>query len=778
MHETGLAPFGIGDLALQRRLSTSPATGGRNFAQALWHRRVMIVVLTALSLIPALLYVQFATPRYTSTSTLLIRRSVAESPALRPDPAGDSSGNTISGTAPTTTDSAASQPIPSDSSPTAVLAEQRAVITSTPVLAEALSMPGVAECDPIRGHRDPIETLRRAVSIETSGDDLLNVEASSKDPSEASCICAAVVQAYSEFLSSTRRNGNKDAEAHLNAAKAAAQADLAKASADLTQFAEDRHVGAGQDSSGANNAELESLAEEVSEAHVATVAAKEADDQLERELAKDSQRAQSLKWFEASSTTAQGFEADDEELIRSELLSLKARQAELEQKFMPGHPELVRLEKRIADLNLEHDAAIQRRAAAAAQREADLRHAYEDEQKRVLHESEDQADFAHRQNQVAQLQNRVDDLTQRINNLEDAPSDLPTMSVLEPARPPAFPSSPDRRRILPLAAGIGFVLSCLLAGWVERNRTIVLTSSAIGLNLPILAEIPTLPVDFGPIDQGQRLHANGSPALREIFSGLSTVMNGARSRGRAAITLITSPGREDGKSTLASNLAISVAQGGNRVLLVDANLRDGVLATMFGVDNATGLATLLEADVSIPITAIHHTASPSLDLVPSGPLPHNPAELLNSQRFIDLLGDLSERYDHVVIDSPPSVTFTDSRIISASADLTILVVRSDQINRRMFELAMEGLNSVGANVCGMVLNSGLDEERSAHIFESASRPAPSMAAELAEKGGLTGAIFSAALAVDLLRAPGMPSRTLSLEHSNGVPPSPAEQASN
>src|SRR5205814_6247558 len=110
----------------------------------------------------------------------------------------------------------------------------------------------------------------------------------------------------------------------------------------------------------------------------------------------------------------------------------------------------------------------------------------------------------------------------------------------------------------------------------------------------------------------------------------------------------------------------------------------------------------------IAITAIHHTGTPSLDVVPCGPTTRNPAELLNSQKFMDVLSDLADRYDYVLLDSPPAVTFSDARTIAASCDLTLLVIRPDIANRRLFDLAREGLTNVGANISGVVLNHGMD----------------------------------------------------------------------
>jgi capsular exopolysaccharide synthesis family protein len=102
--------------------------------------------------------------------------------------------------------------------------------------------------------------------------------------------------------------------------------------------------------------------------------------------------------------------------------------------------------------------------------------------------------------------------------------------------------------------------------------------------------------------------------------------------------------------------------------------------------------------------AIKPTAIERLDLLPCGPLPHNPAELLDSQQLVDLLKEVSSRYDQVLIDSPPVVPVTDARILAASCDATVLVLRADRSTRRMAEHGRDGLLSVGANLLGLVLN--------------------------------------------------------------------------
>jgi succinoglycan biosynthesis transport protein ExoP len=728
--EANLAQRVAGELSRHADGAMGSSTRNAGVLRLLWRRRGLIVVLTALSLLPAILYVSLVTPLYTSTSELLIRKTAGGDSG----PQKEATGSLTAGE----------------------LASQRDLITSTPVLAAALGAPGVRDCSPLRNHHDLIETLKRSLQVTTGEGGLLSVAIASSDPDEGTCVLGAVVQSYTQFLSSLRRNGNTDAFATLQAERNRDQTELAKDSADLLHFGKEHHVGGGGDIAIAGAAELTTLSEVASQAHVDAVQAKEADDDLNRALADDPQRAQRLKWFEESAPSSDRANADDEELIRRELLALKAKQADLEQKFMPGHPSLVRIQGRIDQLNLEHDASIQRRAASAAQRDTDMQAAYNQEQQRVLDQTSLQNEFARRSKVVADLQKMVDDLNQRIGNLDLADnSGTPSATLLNPAKASLEPTSPKRQRILLLAALAGFSFSSLLACYLERGQIRTTGIDATGLNLPVLAELPRLPTDFGPIGRGQQSLADGGPVLADLFNGLRSVVEGAKMRARGTIVMITSPARSDGKSVLASNLAVALAQTRKRVLLIDANLRSPSLAKIFGIGNATGLSTLLEAEVSIPITAIHHTATASLDVIPSGPETRNPSDLLNSQRLIDLLGDLSEQYDYLLIDSPPTVTYTDARIIAASCDITMMIVRSDQLNRRLFELAREGLTTIGANLCGVILNSGLEPERSDDILAGAGRGirGEDEKIETLAKRRLGNMVVTAAKAIDLVRKP-------------------------
>jgi capsular exopolysaccharide synthesis family protein len=162
----------------------------------------------------------------------------------------------------------------------------------------------------------------------------------------------------------------------------------------------------------------------------------------------------------------------------------------------------------------------------------------------------------------------------------------------------------------------------------------------------------------------------------------------------------------EGKTTSAVNTAISLAQTGAKVLIIDADMRRPRVHSIFNLKNDNGLSALLsrEVDEGEISSAIQHDEESGLFILTSGPVPPNPAELVGSEQMLKLTSTVSQNFTHVVIDSPPVAVFTDGVLIAAMVDGVLLVVHSGKASRKVVARARKLLHDVGARIIGVVLN--------------------------------------------------------------------------
>lgn len=169
--------------------------------------------------------------------------------------------------------------------------------------------------------------------------------------------------------------------------------------------------------------------------------------------------------------------------------------------------------------------------------------------------------------------------------------------------------------------------------------------------------------------------------------------------------MVTSARPQEGKTTTSINTAIVLAQKGTRVLLIDADLRRPSVHKTLGMGPRSGLSNVLTGSATLQQTVVASPVLPNLFVLPAGSPPPNPAELLASSNMRDLLAELREQYDHIVIDTPPTLSVTDAVVLSPRADATILVIRSGQTTKQALRRARDILMQVNAHVAGVLLNA-------------------------------------------------------------------------
>lgn len=191
--------------------------------------------------------------------------------------------------------------------------------------------------------------------------------------------------------------------------------------------------------------------------------------------------------------------------------------------------------------------------------------------------------------------------------------------------------------------------------------------------------------------------------VSEAYRTLRTNIQFSSFDDRVKTIVITSSGPGEGKSTTAANLAVSLAQGGHNTILVDCDQRKPKIHKTFKLSNQIGLSNLLIGEASFE-EAIHKTTVDKLSVLTSGIKPPNPAELLSSSKMQRFITSLKEKYDYIILDTPPVIMVTDAQVLAKYADGCLLVVASREAEREAAVKAKELLEKVNAKVLGVVLN--------------------------------------------------------------------------
>jgi protein-tyrosine kinase len=201
---------------------------------------------------------------------------------------------------------------------------------------------------------------------------------------------------------------------------------------------------------------------------------------------------------------------------------------------------------------------------------------------------------------------------------------------------------------------------------------------------------------------------NPHSAAAEAFRTLRTNIEFGSTEAPIRTLLVASSLSGEGRTIIAANLAVAFAQGGRRVLLVDADMRKPAVHALFDLPNAHGLTTLLRTDKVDLDTVAHKTKQENLRILTTGPLPPNPAELLASQRMKAIVERLKAGNDLIIFDSPPVQAVVDSAVLSSYLDATLLVIDAGHSSRSAVREGTESLATAGGRVLGVVLNGQPD----------------------------------------------------------------------
>jgi len=420
------------------------------------------------------------------------------------------------------------------------------------------------------------------------------------------------------------------------------------------------------------------------------------------------------------------------------LQSLSEYEEKIRTTYKPEHPNMLALKTRIDTLKGRLDGEI-RKAVEAAQsdysrslnREVELKKLLESKRIDVSRIGTDSILASQLQTDIESLRNLLNTLNakQAETQVSARMSGLRTsnIKIVDRALVPERPFSPNVKRNLIIALLLGLMLGTGIAVVTHFLDNTVKSAEDLEklTDVPSLGVIPHFTANgtkgrSGGYDlYGISSDAAGGAArvsevelinhlfpkisIAEDYRTVRTAILFSRGEGETKVIAFTSTRPQEGKSATISNIAISFAQLGDRVLAIDGDLRKPRLHTIFKVRNAVGLSDFLAGRSGLE-EIVQKTAIDHFWLIPSGPHPPNPAELLNSKKLGDLLAAVRERFDIILIDLPPVLAVIDPVIVSALADMTLIVLKTGQTTRKMLTRTLQELQRAKARISGIILN--------------------------------------------------------------------------
>lgn len=403
--------------------------------------------------------------------------------------------------------------------------------------------------------------------------------------------------------------------------------------------------------------------------------------------------------------------------IKKMEINLYNRMSEFSMKYGRNHPKMIAIALELADLK-KRKAVQAKRVVNSLKNEYKLALAREDSLKNALGRQKSESlelnkkavRYGALKRQVESSRNIYDLLIKRFKETS-LTEEMKTGNIrmLDRAEVPRNPIKPKKKRNLLLAIIVGLALGVGMAFFLEYlDNTIKLPEEIKKhLDIPYLGPAPAIDFDANPSGSTGELVAVHSPksTASESFRGIRTGILFSSADDAPQVLLVTSSGPREGKTICAANLAVTMAQAGSRVLIIDCDMRRPRLHKVFDMPRDVGISSVLIGESELT-KAIVHTQIDNLDMLPVGQIPPNPSELLGSKKMVQVIVDvLKEGYDRIIIDSPPVTAVTDAVVLSRIVDGVLLIIRSGETPRQLIQNAVERLHAVNANILGAILNA-------------------------------------------------------------------------
>lgn len=585
----------------------------------------------------------------------------------------------------------------------------------------ALTSNGLSTDDPAEIERQPpyMDSLQGMLDVEqVKKTRLIDIRASHTDPAVATKVVNATADAFGLWNLEVKTKTNTIAGTYMQKRIAELQSQIRNGEEQLANYAQSHEIISLDANQNTVVERLAGLNKELLEAENGRI------------LAESAYRSVMPGAAEATA------EISDKQIaeFKTRLAELKQKRAQLMLTDTEESPELKDVNQQIAILEKQleeiRDSAkkiitvnLESNYRKALEREKALRESFNKQRSETIAQNQAAINYNILKQEIETNKGLLAGLMQRSKENDVTMTGTPNnIHVVDYAMVPKGPIGPKRMQGVFLALALALAFGVALALFLEYLDDTVKTPGDIesGLRLPSLAIIPiagTAQQRFFPITRALQRNGNGSGPELLINANGPTAQAEAYKHLRTSI-LLSTPGRSpktllvtssvpaEGKTTTAVNTATVLAQTGAKVLIIDADMRRPRLHHVFGLDNNEGLSAILSSEIteSEILSKIEQFQKSNVYLLSSGAIPPNPAELLGSAQMKRLLDVASETFNYIVIDSPPTASFTDGVLISSLVDGVILVVHGGKTSRQVVKRSRQMLIEIGAKIIGVVLN--------------------------------------------------------------------------
>ncbi len=404
--------------------------------------------------------------------------------------------------------------------------------------------------------------------------------------------------------------------------------------------------------------------------------------------------------------------------LRENYLDLLKTKADLESRYGERHPKIETVEHELAATQHDYATELDNVLRAFDKRYQALVETEDSLLKWMAHEKQQALELAKLETEYRPLARDAENDAKVYSQINQRQKEINltgmlkanNVRILDRATPPRTPVFPLLRVNLPVGAVAGLIFGLLLAFTIEALDNTIKSPEAAEemVGAPLLGVVPMLSQSRQhlPTDAPERdlaVFKDPSSLAAEACRSIRTNMLFIAAQKEFSLFSVTSPGPQDGKTTVAINLAVTMAQAGGKILLIDTDMRRPRIHRSFGLKSDKGISSVIAGDTPLK-DAISKSEVPSLDVLPCGPMPPNPAELLHTERFRQILAECRSSYDRVILDSPPIGPVTDPAIIGGVTDGVVLVLRAGHTTREATQFARRQLGDAGARILGLVIN--------------------------------------------------------------------------